>query len=311
MALQFAIDVFAVFNGMLSVSGWVIGATPIRRLELCSSGLPEGRAQLLSYGSIDSPDVAAQLGPAAATVRFAETLPFTATNEALRDAYLLVRHETGETEIVRGLNVDQQDPAANLTARFAGLLRESKAGQLLEVGSRARSQIVRRDIVPPGWGYTGFDVLDGPNVDMVGDAHDLSIAFPQQRFDAVMAFSVLEHLLMPWKFILELNNVLNVGAVGLFTTHQCWPVHDAPWDFWRYSDRAWAGLLNGHTGFEIVSAQMAEPAFIVAQRCHPITNFGYAAGGFLASNVLFRKTGPTRLEWKVSLGDVVSTTYPS
>jgi Methyltransferase domain len=134
--------------------------------------------------------------------------------------------------------------------------------------------------------------------------------FPPNSFDAVMAFSVLEHLLMPWKFVIELNRVLKKGAVGLFTTHQCWPLHDQPWDFWRFSDKAWDGLLNSATGFLIVEAEMGEPAFVVAQRCHPVTNFGDAQGGFLSSSVIFKKISDTSLEWPVKLAEVTTTTYP-
>ena len=126
-----------------------------------------------------------------------------------------------------------------------------------------------------------------------------------------MAFSVLEHLLMPWKVAIELNAVLNDGAIGLFTTHQCWPIHDAPWDFWRFSDRAWDGLFNKSTGFEIIETSMGEPAFIVAQRCHVVTNFGMQQAGWLASNVLFRKIGPTQLRWDVQVADVVASSYPA
>ena len=115
---------------------------------------------------------------------------------------------------------------------------------------------------------------------------------------------------MPWKFVIELNAVMKQGAVGLFTTHQCWPVHDAPWDFWRFSDRAWSGLLNPATGFEIIEASMGEPAFVVSQRAHPITDFGRTQSGYLASNVLFRKIGETSLSWPVGLADIVQTHYP-
>ena len=153
--------------------------------------------------------------------------------------------------------------------------------------------------------------MAGPNVDVVGDAHELSSVFPGQRFDAVFATSVLEHLLMPWKFAVELNRVMNPGALGLFTTHQCWPIHDQPWDFWRFSDQAWNGLLNAATGFEIIEARMGEPAFVVAQRCHPVTDFAPVPAGFLASNVLFRKVAETTLSWPVRVSDIVATSYPS
>ena len=171
--------------------------------------------------------------------------------------------------------------------------------------------MVRRNWVPAGWGYSGFDIAAGPNVDVVGDAHALSRSYEPGRFDAVMAFSVLEHLLMPWKFVIELNRVLKPGALGLFTTHQCWPLHDQPWDFWRYSDMAWTGLLNPATGFEIIAAKMGEPAYIVAQKCAPATAFSSQAQGALASFVLFRKTGETTLQWPVELADITATSYPA
>ena len=152
--------------------------------------------------------------------------------------------------------------------------------------------------------------MAGPNVDVVGDAHALSGLYPAEHFEAVMAFSVLEHLLMPWKFVLELNRVLKRDAIGLFTTHQSWPLHDAPWDYWRFSDKAWAGLLNRATGFEIIDAQLGEPAHLVAQRCSPTTAFAARPSAYLASFVLFRKVGGTELEWPVDLQEVTDTRYP-
>lgn len=310
-SLSFAIDVFAVFGGRLSVSGWVTDVLPIASVELRSSGLPGGRQALASYGTIDSPDVAAQRGPTGARARFSEVFSFAADTQSLADVHLAVVYASGETAGVGNLVGAQPNPASALQARFAELLHQMPKGELLEVGSRARSGIVRRDMAPEGWGYTGFDVMAGPNVDMVGDVHEIAETFAAGQFQAVTAFSVLEHLLMPWKAVIELNAVMSVGAIGLFTTHQCWPLHDEPWDFWRFSDRAWPALLNKKTGFEIIEAAMGEPAFIVAQRCHSATNFGLQQHGALASNVLFRKIGPTRLRWPVTVGDTIDTSYPA
>lgn len=308
--LKFALDVFAVFNGRLSLSGWIVDTAPIAAVELRSTGISGGRHGLSSYGVIDSPDVAEQHGAAAARVRFSETFEFDATRESLSDAYLSILYADGRSVEIGNLVGRQPNPAGALISRFTALLRDVPRGHLLEVGSRARSGIVRRDMVPETWLYTGLDVLAGPNVDIVGDVHEISTLFKANSFQAVMAFSVLEHLLMPWKAVIELNRVLALDAIGVFTTHQCWPVHDQPWDFWRFSDRAWDGLLNQATGFEIIEAAMSEPAYVVAQRCHPVTNFGLQQSGFLASNVLFRKIGPTKLQWPVAIGDAISTRYP-
>jgi hypothetical protein len=168
---------------------------------------------------------------------------------------------------------------------------------------------LRKDLIPESWLYTGFDILPGENVDVVGDAHHLSKLLPNGRFRAVWALSVLEHILMPWKLVVELNKVMELGGVGYFHTHQTWPLHDRPWDFWRFSSDAWTGLLNSRNGFEIIDAQMGEPAFVVANRWRPVVDFG--EGGCLASTVMFRKISDTILTWDVDPADLLVKRYPA
>jgi hypothetical protein len=310
-SVMFYIDVFALFCGRVWLQGWVYSLQPIRALEFVLQGDGGFRFPMQSYGQIPSPDVQKHLGRADAhSVRFNETFDVDLSIGKLDVAGLEVTYLGGGREWIGHLGSPRGQRAALLGESFFQMLREQSDGTILEVGSRARSGITRRDLVPEGWRYVGMDVMTGPNVDIVGDAHELSAMIPANSVDAVMAFSVLEHLLMPWKFIVELNRVMKAGAIGIFTTHQCWPVHDHPWDFWRFSDKAWDALLNPATGFATIEAAMGEPAFVVAQRCHPITNFGTTQSGFLASSVLFRKTADTTLEWPVKLTDIINSSYP-
>jgi len=302
-----AIDRFSFFQGVLHLRGWVHGGERVRGLELL---LPGGRRHPIRSFGLPSPDVAAVHGEDAGRARFDEKLTVAASISDVIAATLRVAFTGGGTVELTELGRPVHDPVHALYDRFHALVRERPAGRLLEVGSRARSGIIRRDIAPAGWDYSGLDVLAGPNVDVVGDAHRVSSLYPASHFDAVMSFSVLEHLMMPWKFVLELNRVLKPGAIGVFTTHQCWPLHDQPWDFWRFSDQAWTGLLNAATGFEIVDARLGEPAFVVAEKCHPATAFAETAAASLSSGVLFRKIGETALEWPVELGDLTRTHYP-
>ena len=103
--------------------------------------------------------------------------------------------------------------------------------------------------------------------------------------------------------------MLKPGAFGLFVTHQAWPVHDQPWDFWRYSSWAWHSILNRHTGFEILETRMAEPASLVAKVAHAGVNHGDVPC-YQSSSVLFKKIGSTSLDWPVRVSDVTSTIYP-
>jgi len=307
---QYAIDVISILFDTMWLEGWLYSEHAIATLELWGPGLSDDRHVISSYGTINSQDVAQHLGSGANRVRFIEKLPINPINIDVNKLYLRVLYTDGTQESVGTLAAPIGQNAGAMLGQFFDLLNQKTSGTLLEVGSRARSRITRRELVPPGWEYAGMDVMAGPNVDVVGDAHEISHLFPTESFDAVMSFSVLEHLLMPWKFIIELNHILKVGATGIFTTHQCWPVHDDPWDFWRFSDKAWTALLNPATGFEIIEASMGEPAFVVAQRAHSVTQFGRSQFGYLASNVMFRKTTTTKLKWPVRLREIVDTHYP-
>jgi hypothetical protein len=241
-------------------------------------------------------------------VRFNETILVSATSEEICSAELVALYDDGDVSVVGRLgSVTGLD---DVVARFLREMGQRQSGHLLEVGSRARSGITRRDWAPRGWKYTGLDIMAGPNADIIGDAHELSSVFPIERFDAVMALSVLEHLMMPWKFATELNKVMKPGGIGLFLTHQTWPMHDEPWDFWRFSSHTWTGILNKMTGFRIIDAQMSEPCYMVAEKIHTITNFTEAHLGFLSSVVLFEKIGETRLSWPATLTDLTDTSYP-
>lgn len=295
--MSYAIDRFAWFDGALLVEGWVIADGPPALV------FDDGYAVPLDSWGQPSPDVAAHF-PGADHVRFRQRLDI---GDRFPPAARLEWTVAGEHLAAANLGA-KPDPARDMISRFLGALPAE--GELLEIGSRARSGVTRRDLLPPAWDYVGLDVLDGPNVDVVGDAHQLSRLFARGRFDAVMALSVIEHIAMPWKLAIELNRVLKPGGMAYFSTHQGWPVHDAPWDFWRFSDQAWQALFNPATGFEVVEARMGEPAFVVAESVHAVTAFGLGQGVFLASNVLVRKIAETTLDWPVELEDITRTMYP-
>jgi SAM-dependent methyltransferase len=155
-----------------------------------------------------------------------------------------------------------------------------------------------------------MDILSGDNVDVVGDAHTLSALFELKTFDAIFAISVFEHLLMPWKVALEMNRVMKTDGLAMIATHQAWPLHEAPWDFWRFSDQCWRGLFNKYTGFEIIDAAMGEPAFIVGRMLHRPNLEMERSPAYLGSVVLCRKIADTELSWDADVTKVIDTMYP-
>jgi len=299
------LDRLIAFGGRLQIRGWIESPVPVVSVELVVPGARPTRRRLPL-----TPSPTRLQHP---RVRFERAWQAGVTGSALDGATVRARLADGSDHVLHRPGTPRHDMAHALNGAFRELLAEQgPEGAFLEVGSRSRSGNTYRDLVPDGWTYEGMDILPGDNVDTVGDAHRIASLYPEQRFDAVFAVSVLEHLVMPWRFVIELNHVLRPGAVGLFLTHQTWPLHDEPFDFFRFSDRAWRGLLNPATGFEIIEARVGEPAFVVPATIHAATAFDEAEpAGALVSAVLFRKVGPTALTWPVEPEDVYGgTAYP-
>ncbi len=174
----------------------------------------------------------------------------------------------------------------------------------------ARSGNTSRGSLPASWEYVGIDIKAGDNVDAVGDAHALTDVLPAAGFDAVFSISTFEHLLMPWKAVLEINKVLRTGGLSLICTHQSFPLHETPWDFFRFSDQAWRGLFNASTGFEIVATGLGEPVCLIPRLLHGIFCDMDKSAAYIGSAVLARKVADTRLAWDVDATGLVKSIYP-
>jgi SAM-dependent methyltransferase len=171
--------------------------------------------------------------------------------------------------------------------------------RVLDVGARARSGISRRDRFS-GASYVGLDILAGPNVDVVGDAHALSHLFPANHFDVVYSFATFEHLRAPWKVAVEINRVLKPGGIVFTYSHQMLAIHDPPFDFWRFSDEAWRCLFTEEAGFEILETLMTDPCYQVPRYRHWFP-FYTTSLGFGGSSMIAIKRRETTLDWKASI----------
>jgi len=205
-----------------------------------------------------------------------------------------------------------KDPFLNSEAGFWEFVRAHPQASVLEIGSRARSGISRRSLFPATCSYTGFDIVAGENVDIVGDAHALSRILPADHFDVVFSVSVWEHLSMPWLVSLELNKVMKVGGMAMINTHQSWPSHEEPWDYFRFSNESWDALFNAQTGFEIVARGTGIPCVMGESQFHPSIHASRVEWhyGYLATRCVAKKIGETRLEWPVDPAIVSKGKYP-
>lgn len=297
------------FRGHFYVDGWAFH--PRRRIKWVALDFPGGtRTKVGGYGQ-PSPDVAAHHGAPATDCRFSFRVAVPDPHEA-RNASLVFGLGRGSEASVSDLSRNLgRDPFHQLFPRFQELVRAFPAAQIVEIGSRARSGNVNIDWLPSDASYVGFDVRDGPNVDVVGDAHHISRHFPPASVDAIYSVSTVEHLAMPWKAVLEMNAILKPGGLVFAGTHQTWPVHDEPWDFWRFSSYSWSTLFNAATGFELVDVTMGERASVVADFVTEATAWLDYQPAFLGSSVIARKIASTDLTWDVDLGIATEHEYPA
>lgn len=108
--------------------------------------------------------------------------------------------------------------------------------------------------------YVGFDYYPVDNVDIVGDAHQLSSYFEdREQFDIVYSSACFEHFAMPWIVATEIAQVLKEGGFVFVETHFSYSSHERPWHFFQFSDMGLKVLFSEALGFECVEAGMSNP----------------------------------------------------
>jgi hypothetical protein len=132
--------------------------------------------------------------------------------------------------------------------------------RILEIGSR---EVTGKSLARERFSkatYVGFDFYSGQNVDVVGDAHQLSSYFEgQEKFDLIFTSACFEHFAMPWIVATEIAKVLKVGGIVFVETHFSYSSHERPWHFFQFSDMALRVLFSEALGFQCIEAGMSNP----------------------------------------------------
>lgn len=129
-------------------------------------------------------------------------------------------------------------------------------GVFLDIGCGVMPyrDIIRR-AAPRLTRYVGLDIetpIYKAEVDLRWDGR--KIPLKDASVDSAMLTEVLEHCPEPWVVLKEARRVLKPGGVLFFTVPYIWPLHDAPWDFFRYTPFALEKLL-AEAGFADVKLQ--------------------------------------------------------
>lgn len=173
---------------------------------------------------------------------------------------LLLRHATSGLE---------KDMTSSLHQDFLARCWEKDRPRVLELGTlRSNPRVSTRhdDWVPNASEYLGLDITQGLDVDIVGDIHRLSQAIDKESFDVVITCSTFEHFKYPHLAAHEIMKALRVGGILFVQTHQTFPLHAYPYDYFRFSREALASLFGTRMGFRVIATDYEFPSRIFSAR---------------------------------------------
>lgn len=169
----------------------------------------------------------------------------------------------------QGLRLPPDSPAGRLKAKLADswlhplhLARHALARALAEVAPLAAGRMLdigcgRKPYSFPAVSrHFGLDLpansAGGGSVDVYADAGRLP--FAAATFDSVLCTEVLEHVPEPGRVLAEAARLLRPNAVLLLTTPQTWGLHEAPHDYYRYTEYR-LRYLAGQAGLRVASVR--------------------------------------------------------
>lgn len=136
------------------------------------------------------------------------------------------------------------------------LSRDLHPRRILDVGCGLKpyESILREN----GATYLGFDnpvTLESAGhtatrADLFGD--NLNLPFAAASFDTVVCTQVIEHSPEPGRLVGEIARVLEPGGHLLLSGPMTWPLHEEPYDFFRFTHHGLRHLLTS-AGLEVVT----------------------------------------------------------
>jgi SAM-dependent methyltransferase len=90
--------------------------------------------------------------------------------------------------------------------------------------------------------YVGCDMRAGPGVDRIVDLHHLDL--PDGSVGTALLMDTLEHVEFPRQAIHEVHRVLKPDGILVASSVMAFPIHDHPYDYWRFTPEGFSSLLS-------------------------------------------------------------------
>jgi hypothetical protein len=122
-------------------------------------------------------------------------------------------------------------------------------GPIYEFGSyQVATQEGFADLRPffQGLEYIGTDMREGPGVDVVLNLHNIEL--PGETVGTAFCLETLEHVEYPHKALQEIHRILHPDGMVVISSTMFFPIHDFPYDYWRFTPEAFRSLLKPFNG---------------------------------------------------------------
>lgn len=159
---------------------------------------------------------------------------------------------------------------------FIDEMAKLSAPVILELGTKrvdGNPCTMRKAWVPHAGEHIGLDFQEGLDVDVVGDIHELSKVVGENRFDGIISCSTFEHIQYPWVAAVEICRVLKPGGLFFVQTHQSFPLHAFPSDYWRFTEEGLKTLFAEQIGFEVLGTLSEFPCDIISPEVPDAKNY--------------------------------------
>jgi SAM-dependent methyltransferase len=151
-----------------------------------------------------------------------------------KGAFYFPRNASKFMEFARRVIYGKSPVTVANCARFVDFVKgRAEKPSVLVIGSGSRGSGTEKLWEDAEINITGTDIYCSPSVDYIADAHFLP--FADASFDGVWIQAVLEHVASPGDVVAEIERVLKPGGAVYAETPFMQQVHEAGYDFTRYS----------------------------------------------------------------------------
>jgi SAM-dependent methyltransferase len=96
----------------------------------------------------------------------------------------------------------------------------------------------------------GNSLHDNPLLDLVADLNK-PLEFGDETYDTIILSDVLEHIQEPKNLMSEISRILDNGGVLLLNVPFLYPIHEEPFDYYRYTRFSLERMCEG-VGLEVI-----------------------------------------------------------